>query len=104
MQELFLALNNISDFSSLISSVLLHCPRLEVLSLSDCPISQLCTGPSKQISLRKLNLSDTAVASWEEVERLRTFTSLTDLRMMDCPFNKVERSLLVADATHFITI
>ena len=104
VQELFLALNNISDFSSLISSVLLHCPRLEVLSLSDCPISQLCTGPSKQISLRKLNLSDTAVASWEEVERLRTFTSLTDLRMMDCPFNKVERSLLVADATHFITI
>ena len=104
LQELFLALNNISDFSSLLSSLLLHCPRLEVLSLSDCPIAHLCPGPAQQISLRKLNLSDTAVADWEEVERLRTFPSLTDLRMMDCPFNKVERSLLVADAIHFITI
>ena len=87
LQELFLALNNISDFSSVLSSIILHCPRLEVVSLSDCPISHLCPGPTQQISLRKLNLSDTAVATWEEVERLRTFSSLTDLRMMDCPFN-----------------
>ena len=88
LEELFLALNDISDFSSVLTSILLHCPRLEVVSLSDCPINHLCPGPAQQISLRKLNLSDTAVAAWEEVERIRTFTSITDLRMMDCPFNK----------------
>ena len=87
LEELFLALNNISDFSSVLSSVLFHCPRLEVVSLSECPISHLCPGPAQPIALRKLNLSDTAVAAWEEVERIRTFSSITDLRMMDCPFN-----------------
>ena len=61
--------------------------RLETLSLSDCPISRLCEAPTKTLSLRKLNLSDSRIASWEEVEKIKTFTSLTDLRIMDCPFN-----------------
>ena len=38
--------------------------------------------------LRKMNLSDTAVEDWAQVDRLRDIPGLTHLRMMGCPFNR----------------
>ena len=43
---------------------------------------------SPDSALIRLNLSDTAVAEWAEVDRIRDIPGLTELRMMDCPFNR----------------
>ena len=55
-------------------------PRLAILSLSDCPIRQLCQAPELEVALTKLNLSDSNIDSWQEVEKIRSFGSLTELR------------------------
>ena len=60
------------------------------LSLAECPLTRLegAAEVSPESGLTKLNLSDTAVADWAEVDRIRDIAGLTELRMMDCPFNR----------------
>ena len=72
------------------------------LSLAECPLSSLegACEVSPESGLTKLNLSDTAVADWEEVDRIRNIPSLSELRMMDCPFNR--EMDLVARRQHVI--
>ena len=62
---------------------------LHSVSLSECPVSRLEGSGAAQ--LQQLNLSNTAVADWAEVDRLRGLPGLTHLRMMDCPFNRSDR-------------
>ena len=62
---------------------------LHSVSLSECPVSRLEGAGAAQ--LQQLNLSNTAVADWAEVDRLRGLPGLTHLRMMDCPFNRSDR-------------
>ena len=72
------------------------------LSLAECPLSTLegAGEVSPESGLTKLNLSDTAVAEWEEVDRIRNIPGLSELRMMDCPFNR--EMDLVARRQHVI--
>ena len=60
------------------------------LSVAECPLSTLegASEVSPESGLTKLNLSDTAVAEWAEVDRIRHIPGLSELRMMDCPFNR----------------
>ena len=51
--------------------------------------------------LMSLNVSTTKISSWEEVEKLRRFPGLNDLRIQGCPFldelnRKEKRTMLVA--------
>ena len=73
---------------------------LQSLSLADCPIAELAT-PSDNTQLQRLNLSDTAITSWSEVDKIRQFPSLSELRIMDCPFNNAlsadeKRAMIIA--------
>ena len=61
---------------------------LHSVSLSECPVSRLDCAGAEVAQLQQLNLSNTAVADWAEVDRLRGLPGLTHLRMMDCPFNR----------------
>ena len=67
---------------------------LHSVSLSECPVSRLegAGAGAGSAQLQQLNLSNTAVADWAEVDRLRGLPGLTHLRMMDCPFNRSERN------------
>ena len=62
---------------------------MEFLSVAECPVewlpgvNDLSTFPE---SLYSLNVSTTKINSWSEVEKLRTFPGLNDLRIQGCPF------------------
>jgi len=104
LKQLFLSCNPISDFSSVSLSLLSQCPGIQFLSLAECPIAdltsldQLDNIPS---GLTSLNVSTTKINSWQEVEKLRRFPGLNDLRIQGCPFldelnRKEKRAMLVA--------
>uniref|UniRef100_A0A0K2UDV7 Uncharacterized protein n=1 Tax=Lepeophtheirus salmonis TaxID=72036 RepID=A0A0K2UDV7_LEPSM len=91
IRNLQLLLDSLSGVSSLKS-----------LSLSDCSISEV---PSKAFGektiINYINLSGNPISTWEEIEKLRDFKHLTELRIQGCPFSdgyptKERRMLLVA--------
>lgn len=89
LKQLYLSCNPISDFSAVQKNLIYTCPRLMILSLAECPVGTL---PDVQEntdglnSLLSLNMSTTAINSWEEVEKLKKFQGLEDLRLQGCPF------------------
>ena len=77
---------------------------MQFLSLAECPIGLLPHPDdieSIPTGLNSLNVSTTKIDSWQEVEKLRKFPGLNDLRIQGCPFldeftRKEKRMLLVA--------
>ncbi|CAG0880525.1 unnamed protein product [Cyprideis torosa] len=62
-------------------------PSLRCLVVADCPICDL--GDTKELNgvfpcLEKLNLSNTNLSGWDELEKLKVLDSLIDLRLMGC--------------------
>ena len=88
LSDLFLSGNPITSFSSVVHHIVHNCPSLESLSMSECPISRLDASIGVKSKLRKLNLSDTAVREWSQVDLIKSMTSIQELRMMDCPYNQ----------------
>ncbi len=90
IRQLFLTCNNISSFDA----VHKHlggdkCPSLELLSLGQNPLTAvpkfstaLECGFSRLISL---NLNTTKIDSWADIDRLRLFPALAELRLRHCP-------------------
>ena len=72
--------------------------------MAECPIGSLPRPDdieSIPTGLNSLNVSTTKIDSWQEVEKLRKFPGLNDLRIQGCPFldeftRKERRMLLVA--------
>jgi len=104
LKHLFLSCNPISDFDSVSLNLLSRCSSLQFLSLADCPIgsfphlSDIENIPS---GLHSLNVSTTKINNWLEVEKLRKFPGLNDLKIQGCPFldelnRKEKRMMLVA--------
>ncbi|CAG0883388.1 unnamed protein product [Darwinula stevensoni] len=63
-------------------------PGLQSLVLADCPVRGL--GDDEEFRscfpvLEKLNLNNSMIPSWEEIEKLRGLPSLVDFRMVNCP-------------------
>ena len=81
-----------------------HIFRIQFLSLAECPIANLTTLEELAnipTGLTSLNVSTTKINSWCEVEKLRRFPGLNDLRIQGCPFldefnRKEKRTMLVA--------
>ena len=70
-------------------SFLTFSPRLELLSLAECPVSELPPTealPKLPPGLHSLNISTTKIKDWAEVDKLRQFPALEDLRISHCPF------------------
>ena len=86
LAELFLSCNPLAGLGRVLAC-LSGCHNLAQLSLSDCPVVSLVgLAPPR---LARLNISGTGVADWGEVERLRNYPALTELRIMDCPVSNV---------------
>lgn len=89
LRQIFLSCNPIQDFSSISLHLVSHCSRLELLSLAECPVSQLPAAevlPHLPPDLHSLNISTTKIHDWAEVDKLRQFPALDDLRIAHCPF------------------
>ena len=77
---------------------------LQFLSLAECPIGSFPTLDDIDnipTALQSLNVSITKISCWNEVEKLRKFPGLNDLRIQGCPFldeftRKEKRMMLVA--------
>jgi hypothetical protein len=92
LAQLYLSCNPISDFSTVTQNLINSCPRLVLLSLAECPVGTLpdVNDNTETIntvnSLKSLNMSTTAISNWNEVDKLRKFEGLQDLRLQGCPF------------------
>jgi len=104
LKQLFLSCNPITDFSRVTLTLLSQCPGIQFLSLAECPVGNLTAVEDLDnipTGLMSLNVSTTKISSWEEVEKLRRFPGLNDLRIQGCPFldelnRKEKRTMLVA--------
>ena len=57
--------------------------------MAECPVSQLPATdalPKLPPGLHSLNISTTKIKDWAEVDKLRKFPALEDLRISHCPF------------------
>jgi len=89
LRYFYLSCNPINDFCSISKSLLSNCSNLEFLSLAECPVSQLPEVnelPNLPSQLHSLNVSTTRIRNWNEVEKLRKFPGLNELRIQGCPF------------------
>jgi len=89
LRFLYLSCNPINDFCSVSMNFISGCSSLEFLSLAECPVCQLPEVnelPNLPKQLRSLNVSTTKINSWSEVEKLRKFPGLDELRIQGCPF------------------
>lgn len=87
LRQLFLGCNPISSFEAVTHN--LRVPALELLSLAECPLASvpdLSEDESPIMArLNNLSLSTTKIGSWEEVDKLRNFPSLKELRLQYVP-------------------
>lgn len=91
LRQLFLTCNNICNFDAVHTKLGKQCPNLELLSLGECPLTAVpeinntsqSTGGFRK--LFSLNLSTTKISEWSDIDNLRTFPSLTELRIRNCP-------------------
>ena len=89
LRQIYLSCNPIHDFSSVSLHLVANCSRLELLSLAECPVSLLPDASSLAPlppGLHSLNISTTKIHDWAEVDKLRQFPALYDLRISHCPF------------------
>eukprot|EP00092_Neocalanus_flemingeri_P041921 GFUD01045655.1.p1 GENE.GFUD01045655.1~~GFUD01045655.1.p1 ORF type:complete len:545 (-),score=132.58 GFUD01045655.1:10-1644(-) len=89
LRQLYLSCNPINDFCSVSMNLISNCSSLEFISLAECPVVQLPKVDDLQNvpkCLHSLNISTTKINSWTEVEKLRKFPGLNDLRIQGCPF------------------
>lgn len=89
LKQLYLSCNPIDNFSSVSLGLISNCSNMELLSLAECPVSELPESeelPRVPTSLNSLNISTTKISCWAEVDKLRQFPGLKDLRISGCPF------------------
>lgn len=68
-------------------------PTLESLVLAECPLRELQQDHVEHFhELRFLNLSNTLLSTWEDIDNLRLFPELGSLRIMTCPLLEVSYS------------
>ena len=84
VRHIFLGCNPIQDFDALSERLGAFCPSLEQLSLAECPINSVpeC---GRWPNLHNLNLSTTKIGEWPQVDKLRVFPKLRELRLQHCP-------------------
>eukprot|EP00092_Neocalanus_flemingeri_P013931 GFUD01015027.1.p1 GENE.GFUD01015027.1~~GFUD01015027.1.p1 ORF type:complete len:540 (-),score=128.50 GFUD01015027.1:28-1647(-) len=89
LRQLYLSCNPINDFCSVSLNLVSNCSSLEFLSLAECPINRLPeVDDLRNVPkfLHSLNISTTKINNWNEVEKLKKFPGLNDLRIQGCPF------------------
>ena len=92
LKQLYLSCNPLTDFGLVSRNLAKFCPQLEHLSVAECPLELSRDGKDllddeavALPNLATLNISTTKVSSWAEVDRIRAFPALTELRLQHCP-------------------
>ena len=118
IRQLFLTCNAIDSFEDVHTNLGRHCPNLEVLSLAECPLKNVpklgfveaasvecCSNFSR---LATLNVNTTRISSWQDIDAFRTFPSLVELRVKNCPlldeYTAHERRMLLVARLPNVTI
>jgi hypothetical protein len=69
-------------------------PRLKALVMADCPLEGLGDVDllrQRYKHLERLNIDNSALGCWEELEKVRVMENLVDLRIMGCRGFEVRR-------------
>ena len=85
MRQLFLTCNNIRSFDSVQNQLGRHCPSLELLSLGENPLTSISEFSGGLEKLYSLNLNITRIPDWSDLDKLREYPSLAELRIKHCP-------------------
>ena len=96
VRHLFLTCNSIDSFEIVNANLARNCPNLEVLSLAECPLTNVpnvenlaksataveCEGFFR---LTTLNVNTTKISKWDDIDKFRKFPKLSELRVKNCP-------------------
>jgi len=85
LRQLFLTCNNIRSFDSVQNQLGRHCPSLELLSLGENPLTSISEFSGGLEKLYSLNLNITRIPDWSDLDKLREYPSLAELRIKHCP-------------------
>ena len=85
LRQLFLTCNHIQNFQAVHDHLGQHCPNLELLSLGENPLTSIPESAGGLDKMISLNLNITKLADWNDLDKLRGFPSLSDLRIKHCP-------------------
>ena len=85
VRSIFLTCNNIQSFDKVHSQLGQGCPNLELLSLGENPLNSISTSAGGLDRLYSLNLNITKITHWSDLDKLRKYPNLTDLRIKHCP-------------------
>ena len=77
--------NNIRSFDSVQNQLGRHCPSLELLSLGENPLTSISEFSGGLEKLYSLNLNITRIPDWSDLDKLREYPSLAELRIKHCP-------------------
>ena len=62
-----------------------NCPALELLSLGENPLTSISEYTGGLEKLYSLNLNITRIPEWSDLDKMREYPSLTELRIKHCP-------------------
>ena len=85
LRQLFLTCNNIASFDDVQNKLGRQCPNLELLSLGENPLKTIPQSSGGFNRLFSLNLNITKIDEWANLDKLRDYPSLTELKIKHCP-------------------
>jgi Leucine-rich repeat (LRR) protein len=99
VRQLFLTCNNISSFEAVHDNLGKKCPNLQLLSLGENPLTSITEAAGGFNNLFSLNLNITKITNFADLDKLRSFPRLTELRLKHCPileeFTAHERRMIM---------
>jgi len=85
VRQIFLTCNEITSFEAVHDHLGTGCPRLELLSLGENPLTSIPCSLGGLNQLYSLNLNITKISEWTDLDKLRKYPNLTELRIKHCP-------------------
>jgi hypothetical protein len=99
VRQLFLTCNEITSFDAVQDHLGAGCPRLELLSLGENPLTTIPCSTGGFNQLNSLNLNITKIKDWNDLDKLRKYPNLKELRVKHCPlleeYTAHERRMMV---------
>lgn len=99
VRQLFLTCNEITSFDAVQDHLGAVCPRLELLSLGENPLTTIPCSTGGFNQLNSLNLNITKIKDWNDLDKLRKYPNLKELRVKHCPlleeYTAHERRMMV---------
>lgn len=85
IRQMFLTCNDIQSFDAVHNQLGKACPNLELLSLGENPLDSIPNSSGGLDRLYSLNLNITKIRHWADLDKLRKYPNLTELRVKHCP-------------------